>query len=102
MRARRSHHQGKPEATRRPMTEASVFEVDVGAVEDNARQLQKVVGSRCALYAALKCDAYGFGLLPVAARLQQAGVTAFAVSRLCDAIALRENGVSTSILLYGG
>ena len=82
--------------------EPNRFEVDLGAVRGNVVALRAMVGPGCGLYAALKCDAYGFGLVPVARALAEAGVDALAVSRIPDALALREAGLTLPILLYAG
>jgi alanine racemase len=82
--------------------EPNALDVDLAAIKHNARSLRRAVGSDVSLYAALKCDAYGFGLVPVAHALVSAGVDAVAVSRMQDAIELRSHGVTVPILLYAG
>jgi alanine racemase len=79
-----------------------MLDVDLAAIEHNARSLRRAVGAGVELYAALKCNAYGFGLVPVAHTLVRAGVDAVAVSRMQDAIELRSNDVTLPILLYAG
>jgi alanine racemase len=52
--------------------------------------------------AVVKADAYGHGLAPVATALMQAGVDAFAVANLGEALALRQvGGGGWPILLFG-
>ncbi len=51
------------------------------------------------LMAVLKADAYGHGVRTVAPLLQEAGVQAFAVARLHEAITLRELGIDGLILV---
>jgi alanine racemase len=82
--------------------EPNLFEVDLGAIRDNVAALRTVVGPDCDLYAALKCNAYGFGLVPVTHALAEAGVAAVSVARMRDAIRLREEGVTLPVLLYAG
>ena len=82
--------------------EPNRLEVDLAAVAHNVGELRLHVGGDCRLYAALKCDAYGFGLVPVARTLEAAGVDALSVARMQDAVALRRGGVSLPILLYAG
>jgi alanine racemase len=82
--------------------EPNVFEIDLGAIRRNVAELRRLVGSDCELYAALKCNAYGFGLLPATRALAEAGIDAIAVARVRDAIKLREGGVQLPILLYAG
>jgi alanine racemase len=81
--------------------EESRFEIDLRAIRHNVGELRRLVGADCALYAALKCNAYGFGLVPVARALEEAGTDALAVARVRDGIALREGGLSLPVLLYG-
>ncbi len=52
--------------------------------------------------AALKADAYGFGLVPVAKAVFQAGADAVAVADAADAVELRERGITGPILVYAG
>jgi alanine racemase len=77
-------------------------EVDLDAVAHNVAEIKRVTGAECALYAALKCDAYGFGLVPVAHTLEEAGAEAMAVARIGDALVLRDAGLRSPLLLYGG
>lgn len=50
--------------------------------------------------AVIKANAYGHGLIPVAQRLSN--VDAFAVARITEATALRDNGVTAKIILLSG
>lgn len=47
----------------------------------------------------IKGNGYGLGLVPMAKLLSENGVQILAVSRLDEAVALRENGIDTAILL---
>ncbi len=78
------------------------FEVDCDAIARNVVEIRKSVGAGVWLCAALKADAYGFGLVPVAKTVLAAGADAVAVGSVGDGIALRKVGVSASILVYGG
>ncbi len=62
--------------------------VDLGAVTANWRALQARVGARCTVAAAVKADAYGLGLAPVALALARAGCRWFFVATLDEAAAL--------------
>jgi alanine racemase len=88
-------------ATEARMT-ASALHVDLDAIAHNVARLRAHVGPGIAFIAALKGDAYGHGLLPVAATVLAAGVDMLAVVRVDHAIRLREAGVRTPILLYAG
>lgn len=52
--------------------------------------------------AVVKANAYGHGLLSVASILEQAGVDWFGVAYIEEAIELRNAGVTTPILVFGG
>jgi alanine racemase len=82
--------------------EPNRLEVDCGAIEDNARRLRRLVGPDCLLYAALKCNAYGVGLVQSTHALVAGGVDAISVARMQDAIELREAGIALPVLLYAG
>jgi alanine racemase len=79
---------------------ASRIEVDLPAIERNARAVLRAIGPRVALYACLKGDAYGCGIRLVAPLLASIGVSRFAVGSLDDAVAIRAAGVDGEILLY--
>ena len=76
-------------------------EVDLEAVAHNAAVLRSAAGENCRLMAVVKADAYGHGAVPVARRLQKAGVRAFAVACLDEALALRRASIRGEILILG-
>jgi alanine racemase len=78
------------------------FEVDLDAIAHNARTLRRFVGPSCTIFAALKADAYGYGIAAVAPVLLRVGVDAISLVSLPDAVALRQRGVEAPILLYPG
>jgi len=78
------------------------FEVDLGAIAHNVGVLRSVLPGRTRIFAAVKANAYGFGLLPVARTLVDAGVDALGLVDVRDAVRLREDGVGCPILLYAG
>lgn len=61
-------------------------------------QLAKAASSKT--YAVIKADAYGHGLIPVAQTLSAAD--GFAVACMDEALQLREQGIKSPILLFGG
>lgn len=79
----------------------NVLEVDLDAIANNVAVLRSLVGP-AKVFAALKADAYGFGLLPVAEILSDTGISSLAFADLQDAIDVREHGIATPILIYGG
>lgn len=78
----------------------SVVEVDLEAVAENTRRIRSLVGGDRKIYAALKCDAYGLGLVAVAHTILGSGGDAISVAKAGDALALREAGIRAPILLY--
>lgn len=69
---------------------------------DRIRHNVQVLRNRAhpaALMAVLKADAYGHGVRTVAPLLHEAGVRAFAVARVHEALALREVGIEDLILV---
>jgi alanine racemase len=78
------------------------FEVDLGAIAHNVSVIRKSIGRDVWLCAALKADAYGFGLIPVAKTAIGAGANALAVGSIADGVTLRKVGITAPILVYGG
>lgn len=76
-------------------------EINLTALRHNAQVLQARAGDGCALMAVLKADAYGHGAVSCACALQRAGIKAFAVACLSEAIALRKAGIRGVILVLG-
>jgi alanine racemase len=75
-------------------------EVDLAAIIDNARAVQRLAGT--ALYAVVKADAYGHGAVSVATALSEAKAAAgFCVSLVEEGVALRDAGVTAPILVMG-
>lgn len=79
----------------------NVLHVDLGAIAHNTRTLRARCGD-VTFVAALKANAYGFGLLPVARTVLAAGADMLAVVRVDHALELRAAGVTAPILLYAG
>jgi alanine racemase len=74
--------------------------VDLEAVMHNARAVRAVLSQRTRLYACLKGNAYGIGIGSVAPVLAAAGIDAFAVGSIEDALEVRRAGCEHEILLY--
>jgi alanine racemase len=78
------------------------FVVDLQAIARNAGAIRRIVGPSCTIFAALKADAFGYGITKVAPILLSAGVDAISLVSLQDAVKLRQSGTEAPILLYGG
>jgi alanine racemase len=78
-------------------------EINLNAMADNYRALTSLLSPSSAGYPRIlpvvKADAYGHGMIPVARALAAAGVTMFAVGLVEEGIALRQAGISQSILV---
>jgi alanine racemase len=74
--------------------------IDLDAIAANVALL-RAHAPAARLLAAVKADAYGHGLLPVARRLASCGVDAFGVATAEEALALRRGGIAGLVLLFG-
>ena len=75
--------------------------IDLAAIRHNLGRV-RAYAPRSKVMAAIKADAYGHGAVQVGRVLQQAGVDAFAVACLEEALALREAGLDGAINLLEG
>lgn len=75
--------------------------VDLGAIKHNIQIERKRMDTDQSLFAVVKADAYGHGLIPVALAAQEAGVDGFCVAIIDEAVALREVGITKPILILG-
>jgi alanine racemase len=82
------------------LSRPNALEVDLAAVAHNTGTVRRMVGAGARIFAALKANAYGFGLLEVADTVLAAGADALGVADLTDAIRLRQHGLAAPILLY--
>lgn len=80
---------------------APVAEVDLAALRRNVARLQARAAPGAAMLVAVKADAYGHGLLPVARALAAEGVGWFGVATPDEALALRRAGVPGRVLAFG-
>ena len=78
------------------------LDVDLDAVADNVRSLQRVVGAHTEVCAVVKADAYGLGLVEVAKAALEGGAGRVAVARVEEGARLRAAGLQAPILLIAG
>jgi alanine racemase len=76
-------------------------EIDLGAIHHNLKALQKLAGPSVRMLAAVKANAYGHGLVPVARQAVESGVHMLGVARMGEGVALRESGITAPILVFG-
>lgn len=74
------------------------FHVKRDAILSNLAIVRERAGD-AHLFVVVKGNGYGLGLVPYACLLQEAGVTAFAVTEPEDVVALREAGITDEILM---
>ena len=75
--------------------------VDLAAIGANLQAVRGLIAAGTKVLAAVKADAYGHGLVPVASRLEQLGVDWFGVATPGEALALRSAGIRAGVLLLG-
>ena len=80
----------------------NVFEIDLDAIRHNVGEIRRLVGERVKIFAALKANAYGFGVEGVIDAMISAGADGFALVEPAEALRIRQLGVTAPILLYGG
>ncbi len=76
------------------------LDVDLDQLVQNYRLIEAHCG--CPVMAVIKADAYGHGIVAVAERLSQENAPYFGVAYLEEALLLREEGITTPILVMGG
>jgi alanine racemase len=77
-------------------------EIDLAAIRRCTQAIRGAIGPSVKFFGTLKANGYGFGLVPVAKTVLAAGADAISLISLADAIALREAGIASPILLYAG
>ena len=76
-------------------------EVDLGNIEHNIYEFEKIIPKETKILAVVKADAYGHGAAMCASTLIASGVDMFGVSSIDEGIQLREAGVEIPILILG-
>ena len=76
-------------------------EVDLDAIAENARSINKILNGKSKIMAIVKADAYGHGAVFAARELAGRGIDFFGVSSLDEAVQLRESGLDQNILILG-
>ncbi|MBA4372814.1 MAG: alanine racemase [Thermodesulfovibrio sp.] len=80
------------------MNRGPIAEIDLSALQHNLSILRNITSEKPVI-AVVKADAYGHGAVPVAQRLQDAGVAMLAVAFTGEARKLREGGIRVPILV---
>ena len=76
-------------------------QIDLDAIENNIKEIRRVVGTNRLILASVKADAYGHGFLEVAKTLLDNGADALGVAFIDEALQLRNGGIDCPILILG-
>lgn len=76
-------------------------EIHLDVLADNVRRARAALRPRTSLMFVVKANAYGHGMIPVARKASEAGVSWFVVAHLYEALALRKAIPSADILVIG-
>lgn len=82
-------------------TRPNTMHIDLGAIDHNLALVRNLARQGTAVIASVKANAYGHGIVPVARRLSAAGVEVLATGSFADALAMRDAGIETPILMMG-
>lgn len=81
---------------------AAWIEIDLDALERNYRETARRAGPEKIVIASIKGNAYGHGAVACAGRLSESGAAMLATGDIGEAIAIRDAGIRTRILVFGG
>ncbi|MBN2054776.1 alanine racemase [bacterium] len=79
----------------------SWLEISASALRHNVTQFKSLIGARVQLYAVVKSNAYGHGMILVASQVLAAGADGLAVNSIDEVIQLRRQGIEAPILILG-
>jgi hypothetical protein len=82
-------------------TRPNEAEINLSALDCNVAQVRSRIRPETAIIASVKANAYGHGIVPVARRLTDLCIEVLATGSIADAIAMRDAGISTPILMMG-
>ena len=75
--------------------------VNLAALAHNLSRIKRYLSPGCEIMAIVKANAYGHGAVEIAQSLARQGIGQFAVASLDEGIALRQSGLSASIVILG-
>ncbi|MDT7041410.1 alanine racemase [Candidatus Nitronereus thalassa] len=75
--------------------------IHLHALAHNLSALRTFLAPRCEILAVVKADGYGHGSIVIAKTLAQLGITKFGVATIQEGVALREAGLTGSIIVLG-
>jgi alanine racemase len=77
------------------------IEIDSRAAKWNYDLFRKLIGKKTKLWAVVKSNAYGHGLLVFGGLMEKLGVDGFCVDSVVEGVALRKAGIKKPILVLG-
>ena len=83
-------------------THPAWMEIDAQALRHNLKQIRKRVASNVMVIGSVKANGYGHGVLPICKILEEAGVDMLTTGSFSDAKILRNEGITTPIVMLGG
>jgi len=81
-----------------PSPAITYIEVDLDAIAHNVRTFKAFIGPSVELFAVVKANAYGHGLVPVVQTVLRHGVSRLAIGRLSEGLQLRQAGITAPVL----
>src|SRR6188768_3552428 len=75
------------------------LEIDVDALRNNVGVVREIVGPNVQISAVVKADGYGHGMLQSAFAFEAAGASRLCVASLDEALALRDAGIKSPLLV---
>lgn len=82
-------------------SEVIVAKININAIGKNVQKLKSFVKEGVGFMAVVKADGYGHGAVQTARMALQSGANALGVSRIGEAIELRNGGIDAPILIFG-
>lgn len=76
-------------------------EIDLKALENNVRELRRIIDPNAQMMAIVKANGYGHGVEPVSRVALQSGASWIGVALLQEALLLREKGITAPLLILG-
>ncbi len=83
------------------LTRPTWLEIDLDAIQENIRQVRRIVGPHVQIMAVVKGNAYGHGIAEIAHAAVAGGVAMLGVACLSEARMLQEAGITTPMLVLG-
>jgi alanine racemase len=83
-------------------THPAWMELDFEALRANFQEVRRRVAPDVKIMASIKANAYGHGAVEMAHALAALGVDLFATASFEDAVRVREAGIATPIVMFGG